>query len=98
MIDFSTFGFINFETKREDWNTFELDDGYILLKIVVKISQLEEDERCFGLKVNSRDIVGILSKPELCGEPSTKKYAREELEKSIVEENINFKRIIDSQC
>jgi len=98
MIDFSKFGFYNFETLREEWNAFELDDkSIILLKIVViKISRLEEDEKGFALKVNSRDIVGNLSKPELCGEPSTRKYAREELEESVVEEDIDFKQIADS--
>jgi hypothetical protein len=95
MIDFSQFGFINFKTLKENWNAFELDDGsIILLKIVViKMSQLEEREESFGLRVNSRDIIGILSKPELHGEPSYKKHVREELEASIIEEDIGFKQI-----
>ena len=98
MIEFSKFGYANFEIRREDWNAFELKDGsIILLKIVlVKVGQSEETEEDFDMKVNYRDILGLLPNPELCGEPSIKKYTRKELEESIAEKDIDFKQVEDS--
>lgn len=98
MIDFSKYGFVNYKPLREDWNVYELRDGTIILLkfVLIKLKLAEEDEEPVNIDLNSQNIVGILTRQDLCGEPGTRKYGRKELEKSVVEEDIDFKPIEES--
>ncbi len=89
--------YIDFETKHEDWSEYKLKDGSILKARFVLIKVLDEgtyDERGNPVySVNSTNAVGILAPEKLRGKPTEEKYSPDELEESIVEEDMEFDRV-----
>jgi len=82
---------VEFRTINEGWSMYELADGSVLRGriIVLKIMKLGPHE--YGFKASS---VFAVDPPEkLKGPPSGERFSPEELEKSIVEEDIEFKTI-----
>lgn len=98
MIKFSDYGFVNYKTLKEDWNRYKLKDGTIIMLkfVLIKFEFVEETEGILELKLNANTVIGILPAPELCGEPGTTGYTKEELEESVVEEDIDFDTIEES--
>lgn len=90
-------GYIDFRAKHEDWSEYELNDKTILKARFVLIRVFDEgkyDELGFPMyELNSINAVGVLVPENLRGEPTKEKYSREELDESIVEEDMNFDKI-----
>ena len=89
--------YIAFKATHEDWSEYKLHDGAILRARFILIKVLDEGERdedgrpVYG--INSTNAVGVLVPEKLREKPSREKYSKSELEKSIVEEDMEFERI-----
>lgn len=98
MIDFSEYGFSNYKILREDWNCYKLKDGSIIsLKLVpIKLRIVEENEKTLKMDLNAESVVGILAPQNLYGEPGDREYGIEELDDSVIDEDIDFSAIEES--
>lgn len=90
-------GYIGFKATHEDWSEYKLEDGAILKARFVLIKVLdatEYDEQGNPIyDVNSTNAVGVFVPEKLRGNPSKERYSRNELEESIVKEDMEFERI-----
>lgn len=90
-------GYIDFKATHEDWSEYKLKDGgilrarFILIKVFDEGEYDEHGNPVYG--INSINAVGVLVPEKLRGNPSKEKYDRSELEKSIVEEDMEFEKI-----
>jgi len=84
---------LDFDVVREPWNKYELEGGpllrakYVLMGVKKRI---EPDGRIsYGIK--GQNVISVSHVPdELKGPPSKKRYSPEELEASIVKEDIRY--------
>lgn len=87
-------GYINFKATHEDWSEYKLKDGailkarFILNKLLATGNYDVRDHPQYD--INSTYAVGILVPEKLRGNPSQEKPSLDELERSIVEDNIAF--------
>jgi len=82
--------YLEFETVREDWNEYKIEDGTLLrIKFVMIKILRREIPGGYDFRFNSNTIIGIHS-PEI-GEPTNERYTLEELSKSIVKTDMEFK-------
>lgn len=83
-----------FDVVKEGWNWYKLRDGSKLkTKFVLVKAVFSGVDEIGGVRVsvNSSNVVGSVDvPPNLKGTPSDKKYSREELASSVVEEDIPF--------
>jgi hypothetical protein len=54
------------------------------------------EEGTLEFNLNAKNVIGTLPDIDLCGEPGAKEYIGEELETSIIEEDIEFSPIEES--
>jgi len=80
---------LDFKIRNQDWCIIKLKDGTKLRVTTVLTAILKEDDR---LGIGTQNLIAVAELPkELWGPPSDKKYPPEELEKNIVEEDMDFK-------
>lgn len=98
MIDFSEYGFVNYKILRENWNGYKLKDGSIILVkyVLVKLRIVEENEAAMRMDFNSNNVIGVLAHPNLLGEPGDREYEIDELDESVIDEDIDFSAIDES--
>ncbi|MDI6847600.1 MAG: hypothetical protein QMD23_05665 [Candidatus Bathyarchaeia archaeon] len=103
------FEYVDFEVKKESWNRYRLKDGAILKTKFVLISVLAEKgfkdkirraktEKGIGVEFifQSSNVMGVEVPPSLMGEPTTVHYSPQELEASVVEDEIDFETVAES--
>jgi len=101
--------YVDFEVERESWNKYRLKDGAILKTKFVLISALAEKgfkdkikrsktEKGVGIgfTFQSSNVIGVEVPPGLMGEPNTAHYSPQELEASVVEDEIDFETVAES--
>jgi len=97
------FLFVEFETEKEGWNVYKLEDGSLLKSKFVMITVMaerdfkEKIERARtekgvkgGLWFSSNNVVGVEAPLKLRGEPSQGAFTQEELRASVVNNDIDF--------
>jgi hypothetical protein len=85
---------INFKVKREDWNSFQLEDGSILKAKFVLINVLGKSSgKGFEGSLQSQNVLGVFAPADLRGKPS-EPYTKEELVKSVVDDDVDVKSVI----
>lgn len=95
--------FLDFETEREEWNKYLLEDGTLLrakliltgVQIDKTIKEIAKEAKSkqklkIGFGIGSHNLFGIEAPPKLRGSPDPKKYSPEELKASIVKEDLDF--------
>ena len=82
-------GYLDFEVLREDWGFYEIEDGSLLRVKLVLVNVFKKGEREYTFSWNN--VIGVVSPPQLRGPPDTTKYKPDELLRSIVEEDLDFK-------
>lgn len=88
---------IPFEIIKENWSTYELEDGTIIRFKFVLINIIKtpiQSEKGNLLLFNARNVIGVFS-PEERGDKD-RNYTVEELEKYISKLNVMFRQIVDS--
>ena len=81
--------YLEFETVREDWNEYRIEDGSLLrIKFVMIKILRREIPGGYDFRFNSNTIIGIHS-PEI-REPTNERYTPEELSKSIVKTDMKY--------
>lgn len=102
--------FLSFEVVKERWSRYKLSDGsvvkskFILINILgeknfqeqVKKSQTEKKEVKLGLQMQSYNVVGVEVSDNMRGPPDHKKYSVQELEASVVENDLDLEIISES--
>jgi len=84
--------YLEFETVREDWNEYMIEDGTLLRIKFVMIKILRRKiPGGYDFRFNSNTVIGIHS-PEI-REPANGRYTPEELSKSIVKTDMNYKSL-----
>ena len=78
---------IEFKTKREDWNWYSLKDGTKIKVKSVVIAVVKSDSQ---ISVNIEKIFGVVPPEGKLGPGDTRKYAIEELTKSVIEDDLEF--------
>jgi hypothetical protein len=80
---------VEFKTISEGWSVYQLADGSVLRGriIVLKIMKPKPNEYAF----KASTVFTVDAPTELRGPPSNERFSPEELEKFIVEEDIEFK-------
>jgi len=103
------FEYVDFKVEREEWNKYKLSDGAILKTKFVLINvlaekgfkkKIKETKIKKGIKVGfqlqSTNVVGVEVPAHFIGEPSDRPYSREELESSVVVDDIDFETILET--
>lgn len=103
------FEYVDFEVERESWNKYRLKDGAILKTKFVLINVLAEKgfkdkikkaktEKGIGVgfEFQSSNVIGVEIPPHLMGEPISVHYSPQELEASVVEDDIDFETVAES--
>jgi hypothetical protein len=103
------FEYVNFEVEKESWNKYKLKDGSILKTKFVLINVLAEKgfkdkvikaktEKGVGVEFTfqSSNVIGVEIPPNLMGEPTDVHYSPQELEASVVEDEIDFETVAES--
>jgi len=89
---FAEYDFIDFDIIKEPWNLYKLEDKSILKTKFVLINVLKEKGTPKGtleFSFQSSNVLGVVPPPDLIGVPS-RPYSGEELESSIVAEDLKF--------
>lgn len=92
---FAEYDFIDFDIIEEPWNLYKLEDQSILKTRFVLINVLKEKGTPKGtleFGFQSTNVLGVIPPPELIGVPS-RPYGPEELESSVVAEDLKIDRI-----
>lgn len=87
---------IEFDTIKERWNRYKLEDATIIKIKFVPIKILREKIDDAGNPVylsNYMNVVGAISPPNLFGPPSSQKYSQEEIVDAIVKEDMKFETL-----
>jgi len=98
--------FLDFETEREEWNKYVLEDESILrAKFILTgamidktIEEIREEAKSgqklrIGFTIRSQNVFSVESPPRLRGPPDSKRYSPEELRASIVKEELDLETI-----
>lgn len=88
--------YIEFDTIRERWSKYKLEDGTIIKIKFVPIKFAREKIDDAGNPVylaNYTNVVGSVPPSNLLGSPSSKKYGRQEIIDAIVEEDMRFETL-----
>ncbi len=86
-----SYGAIDFETIREEWGFYKIDDGTLLRVKLVLVNVLTRDDLEYSFAWSN--VIGVIAPPELRGPPSNKRYSSEELITSIEAEDLEFKEL-----
>jgi hypothetical protein len=85
--------YCDFDTIKEDWNEYEIEDGttlrvkFVMVKIVrTKIPGVSDG---YNYAFNSNNVVGVHSTK--IRKPETRKYHPEELKKSVIKTDMKYK-------
>jgi hypothetical protein len=87
---------LDFEVIREPWNRYEFEDGVILKTkyVLTRVSKKVEKDGRTGYALTGQNIITISHVPiNLLGPPSTQKYSQEELQASIMNEDVKYKTL-----
>jgi hypothetical protein len=84
------YGYLDFIVIKEGWSEYKLENGSVVRVRHILQKVIKEES---GLSINATTTVSVFSPPELKGSPSLKAYIPQELESSIVEENLEFETI-----
>lgn len=100
---------IEFEVEKEVWNRYRLEDNTILKAKFVLINIFAEKDfedkirkaktekgAKVGFEFQSTNVVGVIVPPNLLGEPSNQHYSPQELEASVVKDEMDFETITES--
>jgi hypothetical protein len=101
---------IEFEVEKEVWNRYRLEDDAILkTKFVLinvfaekdfeeKVEKIEKGEKNVkvGFEFQSSNVVGVTVPLNLLGEPSNQQYPLQELEASVIKDEMDFETITES--
>lgn len=101
---------IEFVVEKEVWNRYRLEDNailktkFVLINVfaekdfeekVERIKKAEKDVKV-DFELQSSNVVGVTVPPNLIGEPSNQQYSLQELEASVVKDEIDFETITES--
>ena len=102
--------FVAFDVEKETWNKYKLQDGtllkikFILINILapkgmddVMKNAKEKGTVSLDLAIQSSNIMGVEAPPNLIGMPTSAVCSTQELQESIVESDIDFEAISESQ-
>ena len=85
---------IDFKVKNEDWSIFQLADGTTIKSKLVLINVFaRRSGKGFEGTLQLQNVLGAFSPEELRGKPS-EPYAREELGKSIVKDDVDVAKVV----
>jgi hypothetical protein len=103
------FEYVDFEVERENWNKYRLKDGailktkFVLINVLAEKGFKEKIKRAktemgigVGFTFQSSNVIGVEAPPNLIGNPTNVHYSPQELEKSVVEDEIDFETISES--
>jgi len=82
--------YIDFETSKEVWNEYKLEDGTIIKLKFILIKIIKENTK---YSLNSQMVTGAIPSPDLIGTPSQGIYSPQELEKSIEKKDLQFETV-----
>ncbi len=88
------FEYVEVKKAKEDWNIYKLDDGaevrtkFVLVKVIRQKGLGKAGTPIYG--VNSTNAVGVFVPKRLRDKPSSRKYSRSELEKSITKRDLDY--------
>jgi len=101
-----------FEVEKEVWNRYRLEDNAILKskfvlinvfaekgfkeKIRLKLKAKTEKEDKVGFEFQPSNVVGVVVPRNLIGGPSNQRYSPQELESSVVKDEMDFETITES--
>jgi hypothetical protein len=101
------FEYIGFEVERENWNKYRLEDKTILktkfilinafaekgYKEKIQKARAEKRKEDFGFKFQPTTVTGVEAPPNLIGTPCSQRFTIQELESSVVKDDIDFETI-----
>jgi superfamily I DNA and/or RNA helicase len=86
------YGYSPFETKKEEPNYYELEDGTILKIYPVLIGIImDQEKQPEGASVNAQNVVAAFVPLRLKGTPSEQKYTLQEVNANLDKEDMKFK-------
>lgn len=83
---------VDYIVEKEDWNVYELGDGSTLKTkfVMIKVARGIDAQGNASYVFSSQNVVAAITPNDKKGTPTAKKYSRQELEASIVDE-MDFK-------
>jgi hypothetical protein len=101
--------YVDFEVEKENWNKYRLKDGailktkFVLINVLAEKGFKEKIKRAktekgigIGFEFQSSNVIGVEIPPNLMGEPTASHYSPQELEASVVEDEIDFETVAES--
>ncbi len=89
---------IEFDVLREPWNVYQLEDGPILRVkyVLARVVKQKVAGATAGYAFKGQNVVSLSHFPEeLRGSPSTRMYTPEELQASVVNENVRYSTLVE---
>jgi hypothetical protein len=91
-MSFEEYGFENFKIVKEDWNTYKLkDNSYLKTRVILNwIARGPQQSYSFNI---SPVLNSVLPPQNLRGSPATRPIRKEELQQTIVDEDLHWTTI-----
>lgn len=89
---------LDFDVLKEPWNVYQLEEGPILRTkyVLTRVVRKREEGGRFGYAFKGRNIVSLSHfPPELRGPPSPRIYSPEELQASIIDDDVRYSTIVE---
>ena len=84
------YGYLSFQTKKEDWSEYKLSDGTIIKIKIVPLKLLKIDK---NRPVNSAVLLATFSPSEFRGEPTPPPTNDDEMKEALKEIDMKFEKI-----